>query len=162
MTFTVDGKRQIWPLFFYSFHVILKINHTKIVKCLFTIHCKYKYFDSTVLTETWRQTANIKFYFCRLPFAVNVKLNLSNVGILDLLWMNQHQHCIGGGEVDRKTICWQKCSVQRLFTRIVGQRWESLGWGFLTKAKRIYTTWTWTWVVSLGVVISGFYHGVLR
>ena len=38
-----------------------------------TIHCKYKYFDSTVQrTEDKGQ----KFYFCRLPFAVNVKLNL--------------------------------------------------------------------------------------
>ena len=40
-----------------------------------TIHCKYKYFDSIVQrTENRRQ----KFFFCRLPFAVNVKLNLSN------------------------------------------------------------------------------------
>ena len=40
-----------------------------------TIHCKYKCFDSTVnRAEDTRQ----KFHFCRLPFAVNVKLNLSN------------------------------------------------------------------------------------
>ena len=39
-----------------------------------TIHCKYKYLDSTVQrAEDIRQ----KFYFFRLPFAVNVKLNLS-------------------------------------------------------------------------------------
>ena len=41
-----------------------------------TIHCKYKYFDSTVQRAEDREQ---KFYFCRLPFAVNVKLNLSNV-----------------------------------------------------------------------------------
>ena len=39
-----------------------------------TIHCKYKYFDSTVQRAEDRRE---KFYFCRLPFAVNVKLNLS-------------------------------------------------------------------------------------
>ena len=41
-----------------------------------TIHCKYKYFDST---EQKAEDRRQKFYFCRLPFAVNVKLNLSNV-----------------------------------------------------------------------------------
>ena len=41
-----------------------------------TAHCKYKYFDSTVQRAEDRRQ---KFYFCRLPFAVNVKLNLSNV-----------------------------------------------------------------------------------
>ena len=40
------------------------------------IHCKYKYFDSTVQRAEDRRQ---KFYFCRLPFAVNVKLNLSSV-----------------------------------------------------------------------------------
>ena len=41
-------------------------------KVSLTVHCKYKYFDSTVQrAEDTRQ----KFYFCRLPFAVNVKLN---------------------------------------------------------------------------------------
>ena len=39
-----------------------------------TIHCKYIYFDSTVQRAEDRRQ---KFYFCRLPFAVNVKLNLS-------------------------------------------------------------------------------------
>ena len=39
-----------------------------------TIHSKYKYFDSTVQRAEDRRQ---KFYFCRLPFAVNVKLNLS-------------------------------------------------------------------------------------
>ena len=42
------------------------------------IHCKYKYFDSTVQRAEDRRQ---KFYFCRLPFAVNVKLNLSNIYI---------------------------------------------------------------------------------
>ena len=47
-------------------------------KVSLTIHCQYKYFDSIVQrTENRRQ----KFYFCRLPFAVNVKLNLSNIWI---------------------------------------------------------------------------------
>ena len=41
------------------------------------IHNKYKYFDSTVQgAEDKRQ----KFHFRRLPFAVNVMLNLSNGG----------------------------------------------------------------------------------
>ena len=40
-----------------------------------TIHCKYKYFDSTVQRAEDRRQ---KFHFCRLPFAVNVMLNLSN------------------------------------------------------------------------------------
>ena len=39
-----------------------------------TIHCKYKYFDSVVQRAEDRRQ---EFYFCRLPFAVNVKLNLS-------------------------------------------------------------------------------------
>ena len=39
-----------------------------------TIHGKYKYLDSTVQRAEDRRQ---KFYFCRLPFAVNVKLNLS-------------------------------------------------------------------------------------
>ena len=43
-------------------------------KVSLTIHCKYKYFDSTVQrAEDRLQT----FYFCGWPFAVNVKLNLS-------------------------------------------------------------------------------------
>ena len=44
-------------------------------KVSLTIHCKYKYFDSTVQRAEDRRQ---KFYFCRLLFAVNVKLNLSN------------------------------------------------------------------------------------
>ena len=43
-------------------------------KVSLTIHCKYKYFDSTVQRAEDRRQ---KFYFCRLPFGVNVKLNLS-------------------------------------------------------------------------------------
>ena len=39
-----------------------------------TIHCKYEFFDSTVQRAEDRRQ---KFYFCRLLFAVNVKLNLS-------------------------------------------------------------------------------------
>ena len=37
-----------------------------------TIHCKYKYFDSTI------QRAKDRRQKLFLPFAVNVKLNLSN------------------------------------------------------------------------------------
>ena len=44
-------------------------------KVSLTIHCKYKYFDSTVQRAEDRRQ---KFYFCRFPFAVNVKLNLSS------------------------------------------------------------------------------------
>ena len=44
-------------------------------KLSLTIHCKCKYFDSTVQRAEDRQQ---KFYFSRLPFAVNVKLNLPN------------------------------------------------------------------------------------
>ena len=40
-----------------------------------TIHSKYKYFDSIVQRANDRRQ---KFHFCRLPFAVNVMLNLSN------------------------------------------------------------------------------------
>ena len=40
-----------------------------------TIHCKYEYFDSTVQRAEDRRQ---KFYFCRLSFALYVKLNLSN------------------------------------------------------------------------------------
>ena len=40
-----------------------------------TIHSKYKCFDSTVQRAEDRRQ---KFHFCRLPFAVNVMLNLSN------------------------------------------------------------------------------------
>ena len=41
-----------------------------------TIHCKYKYFDSTCTVQR-AEDRRQKFYFCRLPFAVKVKLNLS-------------------------------------------------------------------------------------
>ena len=44
-------------------------------KVSLTVYCKYKYFDSTVQRAEDRRQ---KFYFCRLPFAVNIKLNLSN------------------------------------------------------------------------------------
>ena len=43
-------------------------------KVSLTIHCKYRYFDFTVQRAEDRRQ---KFYFCRLPFAVNFKLNLS-------------------------------------------------------------------------------------
>ena len=43
-------------------------------KVSLTIHCKYKYLASTVQRAEDRRQ---KFAVCRLPFAVNVKLNLS-------------------------------------------------------------------------------------
>ena len=74
MTFTADGKRQRLTLIFYSFLVILIYKSYKNKKVSLTIHCKYKYFDSTAQrVEDRRQ----KIHFCRLPFAVNVFLNLS-------------------------------------------------------------------------------------
>ena len=39
-----------------------------------TIHCKYKYFDSTIQRAEDRQQ---KFYFYRLPFAVNREFKLT-------------------------------------------------------------------------------------
>ena len=48
----------------------------------FIIHSKYKYFDCTVQTDEDRQQ---KFHFCRLPFAVNFMLNLSNILHLPVL-----------------------------------------------------------------------------
>ena len=55
-------------------------------KASLTLHCKYKYFDSTVQRAEDRRQ---KFYFCRLPFAVNVKLNLSTDTIFSraLCWL---------------------------------------------------------------------------
>ena len=50
----------------------MKTKKDKNRKVSLTIHCKYKYFDSTVQRAEDRRQ---KFYFCRLPFAVNVKLN---------------------------------------------------------------------------------------
>ena len=52
-------------------------------KVSLTIHCKYKYFDSTVQRAEDRRQ---KFYFCRLPFDVNVKLNLSIVSTRPLMF----------------------------------------------------------------------------
>ena len=50
-------------------------------KVSLTIHCKYKYLASTVQRAEDRRQ---KFAVCRLPFAVNVKLNLSNVGFSEV------------------------------------------------------------------------------
>ena len=44
-----------------------------------TIHREYKYFHSTVQAAKDRRQ---KFHFCRLPFAVNVMLNVSNKFII--------------------------------------------------------------------------------
>ena len=83
MTFTADGKQQKLPLIFYCFLVILTVNKSRQKrKVSLTIHSKYKYFDSTVQRAgDGRQ----KFHFCRLPFAVNVMLNLSNIEYVSIL-----------------------------------------------------------------------------
>ena len=57
-------------------------------KVSLTIFCKYKYFDSTVQRAGDRRQ---KFYFCRLPFAVNVKLNLSSKEFKRLLRQRRRQ-----------------------------------------------------------------------
>ena len=57
-------------------------------KVSLTTHCKYEYFVSTVQRAEDRRQ-KFHFHFCRLPFAVNVMLNLSNDGDLKLdylLW----------------------------------------------------------------------------
>ena len=50
-------------------------------KVYLSIHCKYKYLDSTVQRAEGRRqkfaVCRLPFAVCRLPFAVNVKLNLS-------------------------------------------------------------------------------------
>ena len=65
--------------YFLCFSILFMLSFNKSYKnrkVSLTIHCKYKYFDSTVQRAEDRRK---KFYFCRLPFAVNVKLNLSTV-----------------------------------------------------------------------------------
>ena len=47
-------------------------------KVSLTIYCKYEYFDSVVQRAEDRRQ---KFYFCRFPSAVNVKLNLSIISL---------------------------------------------------------------------------------
>lgn len=68
----------------------------------------------------------------------------SNVGIVGLLWMIHHQHCVEGweGEVDRETICWQKCNVPRVLIRIV------------TIAALTIPSWV-AWVYTSYLYISG-------
>ena len=78
LSFADCRKRQAETLQYYlcfSILFMLPLNKSyKNTKVSVTIHCKYKYLDSTVQrAEDGRQ----KFYFCRLPFAVNAKLNLS-------------------------------------------------------------------------------------
>ena len=63
---TANGK------YYLCFSVLFMLSLNKSYKN--SIHCKYKYFDSTVQRAEDRRQ---KVYFCRLPFAVNVKLNLS-------------------------------------------------------------------------------------
>ena len=63
----------------FSILFMLPLNKSyKNRKVSLTIHCKYKYFDSTVQRAEDRRQ---KFYFCRLPFAVNIKLNVTIVYI---------------------------------------------------------------------------------
>ena len=61
-------KYYLW----FSILFMLSLNKSfKNRKVSLTIHCKYRYFDSTVQRA---EDKGQKFYFCRLPFAVNVKL----------------------------------------------------------------------------------------
>ena len=66
MTFTADGKRQRWLVIFFLFLKSLNKPH-KYRKMSPTIHCKYKYFHSTVQTAEDRRQ---KFHYWRLPFHV--------------------------------------------------------------------------------------------
>ena len=50
-------------------------------KVSLTIHWKYKYFDSTIQRSEDRRQ---EFYFWRLPFAENVKLNFPILDIFEL------------------------------------------------------------------------------
>ena len=63
-------KQVIMSLSLFFFMLSLNKSY-KNRKVSLTIHCKYKYFDSTVqrAEDRWQ-----KFDFCRLLFAVNVKL----------------------------------------------------------------------------------------
>ena len=73
LTLTANGKYYLC----FSILFMLSLNKSyKNRKVSLTIHCKYKYFDSTVKRAEDRGQ---KFYFCRqLPFTVtDVKLNLS-------------------------------------------------------------------------------------
>ena len=81
MTFTANGTRQRLPLIFYSFLVILKHKNRNV---FLTIHSQYKYFDSTMQRAEGERQKNsfLPFAVCRLPFAVNVMLNLSIVVLL--------------------------------------------------------------------------------
>ena len=80
LQFAVCRKRRALTLQCYLCFPILYMlplyKSYKNRKVSLTIHCKYKYFDSTVQRAEDRRQ---KSYFCRLPFAVNVKLNLSSV-----------------------------------------------------------------------------------
>ena len=80
LPFAVCRKRQAQTLQYYlCFSILLMLPLNKSYqnrKMSLTFHCKYKYLDSTVQRAEDRRE---KFYFCLLPFAVNVKLNLSNV-----------------------------------------------------------------------------------
>ena len=69
-TETAKGKDNFWfwVLFFQSVNKAHKNGITYP-----TIHCQCKQFHSTVFTTDETQQ---KFYFCRLPFDVNVMLNL--------------------------------------------------------------------------------------
>ena len=65
----------VYWLCFFSILLMLPLDKSyKNRKVPLTIHCKYKYFDSTVQRAEDREQ---KLLF--LPFAVNIKLNLSNI-----------------------------------------------------------------------------------
>ena len=81
-----------------------------------TIHSKYKYFDSTVqrVEDRWQ-----KFHFCRLPFAVNVMLNLSNVrGVLVLEGYDYSSHIVS--RQSSRSLQWLLVSNSRVYKGIHG------------------------------------------
>ena len=82
LPFAICRKRQALTLQYYlCFSILFMLPLNKSYKnrnVSLTIHCKYKYLDCTVQRAEDRRQ---KFYFCRLPFAVNVKLNLSIIAV---------------------------------------------------------------------------------
>ena len=79
----VYGRRQTANItsVFLFFSCYTKINHTKIEKCLLLFTA-----NTNILIVLYRELKadgkSFIFAVCRLPFAVNVKLNPSNIGHL--------------------------------------------------------------------------------
>jgi len=78
-----------------------------------SIHNKYKNFDSTVQRAEDRRQ---KFHFCRLPFAVNVMLNLTNISGHRALGIN---HTL--------TQIWERDTINRFFVIILNAFQTKMG-----------------------------------